>query len=77
MSLEHGRPDQKNTTEANSPPSERFAWRVKEFCEAIGISRAHFYEQIKRGKIRTVLIGGRRLVPDSERARLLEIEGEK
>lgn len=49
----------------------RIAWRVGEFCTAVGISRSHLYALIKRGEIRTVSLGGRRLIPDSERARLL------
>ena len=51
--------------------SERHAWRVREFCESVRISRSHFYELMKRGEIRTVTLGGRRLIPDTERARLL------
>jgi excisionase family DNA binding protein len=58
-----------NETPTSSLP--RQAWRVREFCEAVRISRSHFYELMKRGELRTVTLGGRRLVPDSERARLL------
>lgn len=47
------------------------AWRVNSFCRAVGISRTSFYELVKRGEIRTVLIAGRRLVPDTEARRLL------
>jgi excisionase family DNA binding protein len=50
---------------------QRQAWRVREFCEAVRISRSHLYSLMKRGEIRTVTLGGRRLIPDSERARLL------
>ena len=49
----------------------RQAWRVREFCDAVRISRSHLYALMKRGEIRTVTLGGRRLIPDSERARLL------
>jgi predicted DNA-binding transcriptional regulator AlpA len=49
----------------------RLAWRVNEFCTAVGISRTSFYELVKQDKIRTVIIAGRRLVPDSEVRRLL------
>ena len=45
------------------PSTVRYAHRVKEFCERVGISRSHFYELVKQDKIRTI--------PDSERARLL------
>lgn len=49
----------------------RLAWRVGDFCAAVGISRSHLYQLMKQEKIRTVTLGGRRLIPDSERARLL------
>jgi predicted site-specific integrase-resolvase len=47
------------------------AYRVNSFCRAIGISRTSFYELVKQGKINTVVIAGRRLVPASEADRLL------
>ncbi len=55
------------------PSSEKgkLAYRVDEFCHAIGICRSNFYYQVKARKIRTVVIGGRRLVPASEVERLL------
>jgi predicted site-specific integrase-resolvase len=49
----------------------RLAWQVNPFCRAVGISRTSFYELVKRGEIRTVLVAGRRLVPDTEARRLL------
>jgi hypothetical protein len=49
----------------------KLAWRVNQFCDAIGISRTSFYELVKQNKIKTVIIAGRRLVPDSEAQRLL------
>lgn len=49
----------------------RLAWQVNPFCRAVGISRTSFYELVKRGEIRTVVVAGRRLVPDSEARRLL------
>jgi excisionase family DNA binding protein len=48
----------------------RLAFRVKPFCESIGISRTKFYELMRSGKIKTILIGGRRLVPAAEAQRL-------
>jgi excisionase family DNA binding protein len=47
------------------------AYRVGDFCKQIGISRTSFYELLKRGQIRTVVIAGRRLIPTSEVERLL------
>lgn len=54
-----------------SPDQARLAYRVDDFCRAIGICRSNFYSQMKDGSIRTVVIGGRRLVPASEVERLL------
>jgi excisionase family DNA binding protein len=49
----------------------RLAYQVNAFCRLIGIGRSHFYDLIKKGKIRTVLVGGRRVVPATEVERLL------
>lgn len=50
--------------------SGRLAYRVNEFCRSVGISRSVFYELIKKGKIKTVKIGGSRVVPASEATRI-------
>ncbi len=42
---------------------ERRAFRVAEFCEAYRVSRATTYKLMKAGKLKTVLIAGRRLIP--------------
>jgi excisionase family DNA binding protein len=52
-----------------APPVDDAA--VNQFCDALGISRTSFYELVKQNKIKTVVIAGRRLVPDSEARRLL------
>jgi len=49
----------------------RLAFRVQPFCKSIGIGRTKFYELVRDGKIKTVVIGGRRLVPADEAQRLL------
>jgi excisionase family DNA binding protein len=51
--------------------TNRLAFRVQPFCKSIGIGRTKFYELVRDGKIKTVVIGGRRLVPATEAARLL------
>jgi excisionase family DNA binding protein len=43
--------------------TERRALRVNEFCQLYGLSRATAYKLMAAGKLRTVLVGGRRLVP--------------
>jgi len=42
---------------------EKRAYRINEFCSAYGLGRTKVYELIKSGKLRTVLVDGRRLVP--------------
>ena len=54
--------------EANSQP---LAYRVKHFCKSVGLGKTKFYELLRDGKIRTIVIGGRRLVPADEVRRLL------
>jgi predicted site-specific integrase-resolvase len=39
------------------------ALRVNDFCQSYGISRATTYKLMKNGKLRTVLVAGRRLIP--------------
>lgn len=51
--------------------SQRRALRVREYCELYGRSRSWLYEQIRAGKIKTVRLGGSRLVPVDEAERLL------
>ena len=51
--------------------SNRLAFRVGEFCDAMRVSRSHVYQLIKQGKLKTVTLGGRRLIPVSEAQRLL------
>jgi hypothetical protein len=57
-----------NSTGADHAP---LAYQVAHFCRAIGIGRTKFYELMARGKIRTVVVGGRRLVPAAEAQRLV------
>lgn len=47
------------------------AYTVNTFCRSVGIGRSLFYQLVKDGKIRTITIGGRRLVPADEARRLL------
>ena len=52
--------------------TERLAYSIAEAAEAIGISQDTFYKLIQRGKVHSVLVGKRRLIP---RASLLELLG--
>jgi excisionase family DNA binding protein len=47
----------------DTPQIERDAFSVAEAAQRLGISRAHIYNQIVAGKLRTLKIGRRRLVP--------------
>lgn len=58
-------------SKAETGQSERLAFRVQPFCKSIGIGRTKFYELMRDGKIKTVVIGGRRLVPADEAQRLV------
>jgi len=55
---------------AMTTTQEKLAYRVNEFCKAIGLSRSTFYKLLAEGKIKTVTVGGRRLVPAGEAERL-------
>jgi excisionase family DNA binding protein len=47
-------------TAAQSMPR---AYRVKDFCKAFGVSRSTAYNLMADGKLRSVRIAGRRLIP--------------
>jgi len=52
-----------NALNPENKPVERRAYRVSEFCAAYGVSRSTVYKLQAEGKLRTVLIAGRRLIP--------------
>jgi predicted site-specific integrase-resolvase len=60
----------------NTDAEKPLAYRVKPFCQRVGISPATFYKYVGLRKIRVVKIGGRTLVPAKEAQRLLS-GGEK
>jgi excisionase family DNA binding protein len=47
------------------------AYRVNDFCAAIGIGRSKLYALAKEGKIKLVKVGGRTVVPATEADRLV------
>jgi hypothetical protein len=57
-----------NSTGADHAP---LAYQVAHFCRAVGIGRTKFYQLMASGKIHTVVVGGRRLVPADEARRLV------
>jgi excisionase family DNA binding protein len=57
-------------------PNEPLAYRVNEFCRVVGLGRTTVYALIAEGKLATIKIGGRRLIP-REAALALIAEGGK
>ena len=57
--------------------SDRRAYRIKDFCAAYGLSRTTVYKLIAAGTLKTVRIGGRRLVPADAAEQLLAQGGAK
>ena len=47
------------------------ALRVSDFCQAYGLSRTTAYELMKSGRLKSVRIAGRRLIPVDEAEKLL------
>ena len=59
---------------SNAPIAEAekpLAYRVKPFCERVGISPATLYKYISLGKIRVIKFGGRTLISAAEAERIL------
>jgi hypothetical protein len=52
-----------NLSIARLRPDAKRAFRIGEFCAIYGIGRTKAYDLIKAEKLRSVLIGGIRLVP--------------
>ena len=53
-----------------APP--RLAYRVSDFCKSVGLGKTKFYEWMQAGKIKTITIGGRRLIPADEAHRIVQ-----
>ncbi len=50
-------------TKKEAPPVERRAYRVREFNEAFGFSNSKTYQLMREGKLKSVFVGGVRLIP--------------
>jgi len=57
-----------------NPITVKRAYRVSEVPEAYGIGRTKLYSLMKEGKLRTVKVGGRRLIPAESLEALLRGE---
>jgi excisionase family DNA binding protein len=53
-------------------PNEPLAYRVDEFCRVVGLGRTTVYALIAQGKLASVKIGNRRLIPRAAALALLE-----
>ena len=63
------KPEHHQTKYAETP--EIAAWRVRQFCDAHGISPSTFWKFVGLGKIKIIRIGGRVLVPAAEARRIV------
>ena len=52
-----------NTHKLPQTDTGRRALRVDEFCERYAVGRTTAYAMIKAGELRSVVVGGRRLIP--------------
>jgi excisionase family DNA binding protein len=52
-------------------PEDRRAFTVKEFCNAYRVSRSLAYKLMADQKLRSVLVGGKRLIPVEAAAELM------
>jgi excisionase family DNA binding protein len=56
-------PQPQSDHRSSSPPIERIAYTVAEVATALGISRSHCYDLVRRSLLPSVVLGGRTLVP--------------
>jgi excisionase family DNA binding protein len=55
------------------PPDAVLAYRVNDAAKVAGLSRSSLYELIGEGKLRSVLVAGRRLIPADALRDLLRV----
>jgi excisionase family DNA binding protein len=53
---------------------DRRAYRIKDFCALYSISRSSAYKLMAEGKLRSIRVGGRRLIPKECAEALLQGE---
>jgi excisionase family DNA binding protein len=64
-----------NHTEKKKDAAPRRALRINAFCAAYGLSRSTAYRLMADGKLQTVKVGNRRLVPVDAAEALLKERG--
>jgi excisionase family DNA binding protein len=55
-----------STVEIHESLPSRLALSVQEAAELVGISRRQIYEEMSRGRLRSIKVGRRRLVPHED-----------
>lgn len=60
------------TTDFTEREHEPLAYRVNDFCRVIGLSRSKVYELIGEGRLPTIKLGSRRLIPHHAAKKLIE-----
>ena len=59
-----------------TPTTTPLGLSPKAFTKTTGFSRSFTYDLMKRGELKSVKVGGRRVIPMSEAVRLTQGEGE-
>jgi predicted site-specific integrase-resolvase len=54
----------------SSAPTMRLGYPIKLFCSGIGISRSSAYKLMRAGKLKSIRVAGRRIVPAAEAERI-------
>jgi excisionase family DNA binding protein len=49
----------------------RAAFSIEQACQTIGVSRPTLYKLMRQGRLRSVMLGGRRVIPADAIAELL------
>ncbi len=52
-------------------PPEILAYRINDACRALSLGRSTLYKLINEGKLKSITIAGRTLIPRSEIERLI------
>lgn len=55
------------------PPDVALAYRVNDAAKIVGLSRSSIYILIAEKKLRSIVVGGRRLIPASALRELLQV----
>ena len=58
-------------TPSNDAKAERIAYTIPEAAEALGVSRAHVYNLIREGRLRSVKFGRSRRIPATALAEMI------